>query len=462
MTRRHAIVMFLALFVFVAFIKTPPMRVVVQDGLDAICLGELLKREWPGSEKHEQHAPENARVNVSERLKKLGSIRQEWVPLSIDEAVKMERTVTFDANVCSPGLPDLPDNRLSQQRYSLAIVYAVLYYCDAGQFYVFGVMVPLLIIVAALIARFSAVVDVRVLWLVFLFNPLFLFYSYHHVSLDWINVVFISIYVGLLFLWRNEIEGAGTEWDRGKAIFFGVCFSLLSLFLIMGDPFNLMIIAVSLVLMLSSCGHPLKVVRLSAWANVIGPVVVVFLFGAVVLPEGPWPFLLGHPLTRPLGVFRVDHAAGPWSSMVPILITNCYLLCRAAILGLPLIIPAIAGFVVLYGKDRLMCRALLAMMVLKVMPVLVIRDLEFSHYLITGRALLPLLPLLAVPAALWLSQRTAGEKIAFVAAIVLIGCAGYFFFLARMRIDIFDCGLLSALDKNFTRMYLVFQRLDYF
>ena len=87
-----------------------------------------------------------------------------------------------------------------------------------------------------------------------------------------------------------------------------------------------------------------------------------------------------------------------------------------------------------------------------------IYDVDFSNYLLSGRYLLPLAPLLSLPAAYWLSSRPTNERWSFIALAVLIGISGYVYFLARMRIDIFNIGLMEALDKSFTRIYIVYQR----
>ncbi|MFC1850535.1 hypothetical protein ACFL27_10120 [candidate division CSSED10-310 bacterium] len=447
-------VLFLSFFYLVS---SPPKRIILADGFSSLVLGELWKKEpgaisVPNVKRFQEH---HFRI-----LKKRMTIRLEKMPIPKELQSEKKRQTTIQAANLS-FVPGKSQHYYLPQSLNLNIVFALLY--ALGVEHLYHVLVVLFLLICFL--KVLPVHYFRGHWMLvmtlIIFNPLFLFYSYHSASLDIANMLIVCFLVALfLNIWHSlSLESKSKKSILLPSIIFG-CGNAVSLW---GNPLN---ICLTIFMMCGFLMHPqreAKTARTVLMMVLISYSLSLIVFGlALIAAVGSGkPVLMCHPLFENFSSWFSDHSGMTGVVILSTLTTNLYLILRAIVLSFPLLLPAFFGFFSFPLREPIF-RLMGGIFCILLVPNFFITDLEFSHYLLTGRLLLPLLPVLAILATHWLSQRALGERVCYTAFIILIGFASYAFFMARLRIDLFDLGLLEALDKNFTRIYLVHQYTDLF
>lgn len=453
--------------VFLLLVLSPPLRLVGVDGFTALLQGELLARGQLGGSR--------ARIDESVRaLTPLASQRRETVPMP-REFHAAERTDRISARAVEvdrgrDGRFYLPRSWNGRAFYAVARV--------SGLPWIVTVLIilPLIVLLAMLLGESPAGKASR--WpsiaLLIMFNPLILFYTYQGPTGDCLNGLLAALCL-IVMLRSVGTTSEGPDGHDGTAVrttgtHVGNVLAGSGLTVVIaGNPDLLpLILAVFFWCLARSLRseHRLVTALLSVFAGSIVTATLMVLVAATMFGD-PWSIIGLHHGTLFGGtLLHREPGAGNNAPLLMSLLRNVYLFVRTCLLAMPVLLPALLAMVVERGREDhgTMSGRLLPVVVLAVasLPVILGDRPEFAHYLLTGKNMIVAVPFLTAAAVHWLHGLADAERRTWSGLLVLIGVASYAFFLARMRLDFLSSGLMEALDRNYTRMYLVFQYRDLF
>lgn len=442
---------YLLLLVFLLLVMLPKHRIVFLDGFNIPMLGEALRS------KHLYFCNESdfKTATKSSTIANACTNREEHLPIP---RIILKKEVIRNVHISAEMLPAIKTSEgkiILPQSLNGGLLSSIFSSFGIGKWFLIIFVLPLLFYSIKLIPRKYYGEDFSLFLLLILFNPLMLFYSYHIYSIDILNfTVFTFLFSFFIYLWK-ELE---REVLLSRFIFYVIVLGIVDTFVFLTNPANIfLIIFIHFSLFFHSKKKVSDITKLTLLAFFIFLISSWFAGKLFTFKElSFWKLIHSNPLVS--GYFSSNNL-NPLSYFPA---ANIFVFLRALILSFPALILAFFGLILQKRREKSIFIITLGVISIVIITPFFQRNFDFSNYILTARLFFPLTFMLAIPISLWLKSREYFEKLIYEALIVLVGIAGYAFFLARMRIDLFNLGILSALDKNLMRIYLVFQHIEFF
>lgn len=442
------LLMLFSALLYLALVMSPPLRIVLPDGFNALVTGELLQS---GTFTISEHSRVSVAQYFEKNLASHATVRRERVPIPKflgQEEIKLTSISANSAQI----MPLRSGEFIYGGVLNGTVVYALFWALGIDRFYALLIILPVLLLSVYTMRGILHRQEQIVFFILFLFNPVVLFFSCQASTIDICNLLLSLL---LMVLCIKSFKGgtiSGEKTSGAKRVTIFIVLGFIGSVSFFHNPLSIGVVFL--------CGFFSFVRGESGRFQIMGPtlyygILAVSIFFLLWLNSHSFMsrFLPFHPLAPYLGPFKAFFQTGEMA--FPLVVKNVYSGIRALILIFPALFFALFGIV--GTGDRRIRLFLITSLCLYFIPACFTTDLDFSLYQLYSRFLLSMVPMLLFGTVLWLQKKSPSMKGVLVATIVIIGISSHAFFLARMRIDLFHSGIMGALDKNTSRMYLVYQ-----